>query len=249
MTTLSTCWGFVINNPDDNDQLIVSNPNEQHIKQIVYTNEEASTPHIQGWIKLHRSQRMSFVKKLLPRANLKPCTTDEFTLNARTYCLKDDETTAGPHVITTNETMPDPVNFLMGVMTDWVDYHWDTLSEDETERADQLNRMEDNLYSQKECFRFLDQRERYLIEEKPWLVKLVLSPMYAKAKKTYWKEFLTNRLHTQDANDNEGQGTGESELHETKSTGSTSGEEEEDCEDCETITSSDSSSEPDSETE
>ena len=250
MTTLSTCWGFVINNPDENDKLIVNNPNEQHVKQIVVTPEEASTPHLQGWIKLHRQQRLSFVKKLLPRANFKPLTNDEYVLNARMYALKDDETTAGNHVITTNETMPDPINFLNRVIEDWVEVHWETLTDHTLRRCNALSDLDDKLYSQKDCFRFLDRRERELIEEKPWLCKLVLSPMYTKAKKSYWKEFLNNRLqHKIDADDNEGQGTGETNDDEAESTdGFEEGDEEEGGESS-SDQSSDTSSEQDSEQE
>ena len=207
MTTLSTCWGFVINNPDDNDKLLVRSPNEQHVKQIVVTPEEASTPHLQGWIKLHRQQRLSFVKKLLPRANFKALTNDEYILNARMYALKDDETTAGNHVITTNETMPDPINFLQRVIEDWLEYNWETLTEHTLRRVNQQEQIQHQVYSQKDCFRFLDQRERELIEEKPWLVKLVLSPMYAKAKKSYWKEILSNRIHNKNAIDETEEGS------------------------------------------
>lgn len=203
--TTATCWGFTINNPDENDKLLVRTPNEQFVKQIVVTPEQASTPHLQGWLKLHRQQRLSFVKKLFPRASFKPLTNDEYTLNARMYALKEDETTAGNHVITTNETMPDPINFLTRVIEDWVEFHWEVLTEKTEARLGQLTDLERTLYNHKECFKFMDQRERELIEEKPWLVKLVLSPMYAKAKKSYWREFLYNRIQHKDAHDYQGE--------------------------------------------
>lgn len=199
MTTLSTCWGFVINNPDDNDKLLVRSANEQHIKTIVWTPEEESTPHLQGFLKLHRQQRLSFVKKLLPRANFKPLTNDEYVLNARMYATKDDETTAGNHVIINNETLPDPINFLTRVMEDWVERQWEELTTHSRRQCDQYEAIIQKLYDRPNCFRFLDLRERELIKEKPWLVKLVLSPMYAKAKKSYWKEILDNRIQHKNA--------------------------------------------------
>ena len=199
MTTLSTCWGFVINNPDDNDKLLVRSANEQHIKTIVWTPEEESTPHLQGFLKLHRQQRLSFVKKLFPRANFKPLTNDEYILNARMYATKDDETTAGNHVIINNETLPDPINFLTRVMEDWVERQWEELTTHSRRQCDQYEAIIQRLFDRANCWRFLDLRERELIKEKPWLVKLVLSPMYAKAKKSYWKEILDNRIQHKNA--------------------------------------------------
>jgi len=249
MTTLSTYWGFVINNPDDNDRLIVRTMSEQYVKSIVFTPEAAATPHLQGWLRLHRQQRMSFVKKLLPRANLQPLTKDEYIHNARMYATKDDDTTAGNHVVINNEAMPDPINFLTRVIEDWVEFNWEVLTDHSRRQCDQVDRINEKLFDNSKIKSWLDKRERELIQEKPWLVKLVLSPMYEKAKKYYWKEFLENRIqHKQNADDDEGQGSRTTEDDETKST--TSREEEEDSEeDCETVEGSDTSSQPDSEEE
>jgi len=250
-TTMSTCWGFVINNPDDNDRQIVRNPPEQHVKQIVFTPEVGGTgtPHIQGWLKLHRQQRLSFVKRLLPRANFVPLTNDLYNLNARAYSLKEDETTAGNHMITTTEIMPDPINFLTRVLDDWLEHHWECLTDHTLRRHAQIDAMEEKLYSQSNCFRFLDNRERELIEEKPYICKLVLSPLYNKAKKFYWKQILSNRIqHKYDADDNTTEGTGETEDDEGQSA-SGSQDQEEEASEGGSDESSDPSSECDSQTE
>jgi len=249
MTTLSTHWGFVINNPDENDKLIVRTMSEQYVKSIVWTPEEEATPHLQGWLRLHRQQRMSFVKKLLPRANLQPLTKDEYIHNARMYATKDDDTTAGNHVVINNETMPDPINFLTRVIEDWVEHNWEELTDHSTRQVDQVERINAKLFDKLKIKSWMDKRERELVQEKPWLVKLILSPMYEKAKKFYWKEFLENRIqHKQNADDDEREGTGQTNDDETKST-SSSEEEEDSEEDIETEQGSDSSSESDCEEE
>lgn len=232
MTTLSTSWAMTINNPDENDYILVRNPNTEHIREIIWTPEDAGTPHIQAFIKLMRQQRLSFVKKLFPKAHFTPITNDVYMLNSRNYAQKDDETTRGPHTITCNPVIPDAVGFLTQLIGEYVD---DAPEEQELDDAAAVSV-------------YLEEAERYHITCKPYLCKLVLSPIYAKAKKLYWKELLANRLNH--ADDNEREGTGESELHEAESTGSIDREEEEGDEaGSQTDGCTDSGSEEDSEQE
>jgi len=230
MTTLATCWNMTINNPDENDYALVRQPNTQYVRHLIWTEEvgKEGTPHLQCWLKIMKQQRMSFVKKLFPRAKLIPLSNDEYNLNTANYVQKNDDTTTGAHVHNINPQVPDPVGLLTEVIEDWLEIHWEELTDHSRRQVDQVHRINERLFSQKDCFRFLDKRERELIEQRPYICKLVLSPMYTKAKKYYWKEILENRIqHKRDADDNEGEGTGESELHETKSTGSSDSEEEE----------------------
>jgi hypothetical protein len=230
MTTLATCWAFTINNPDENDYVLVRNPNEQYIREVVWTPEEAETPHIQGWLKLMRQQRLSFVKKLFPRAHWTPITNDVYNLNSRNYAQKDDETTQGRHTITVNPVVPDSIGFLTQLIGEYVED-----AEPGIDLAD--------------CGRistYLNEAERDHIADKPYLCKLVLSPIYTRAKKHYWKEILDNRIQHYATSQEKQQ---DSELHEAESTGSSGSEEEEEPEEGNSIEGSDTSSQSDCETE
>lgn len=87
-------WGMVINNYDENDLVLVQNGYTDHFRESVHSLEkgESGTPHIQAWIKLQRQQRLSFMKKLFPRGNFRPLTSDEYIRNAKTYAQKLDAT-------------------------------------------------------------------------------------------------------------------------------------------------------------
>jgi len=221
---------MTINNPDENDYLLVRNPNEQHIREIIWTPEDAGTPHIQAFIKLMRQQRLSFVKKLFPRGHFTPITNDVYLLNSRNYAQKDDETTRGAHTITLNPVIPDAIGFLTQLVGEYVD---DAEEGEDLEDAAKVSQ-------------YLNTAERSHIACKPYLCKLVLSPIYSKAKKLYWKEILINRLN---ADDNEREGEGETSDDESQSASVIEeGFEEEADEDC-AVESLDSSSEPDCEEE
>lgn len=102
---LFTYFSITLNNPDENDLLIVRNPNEKYIRQCIWTHEtgKQGTPHVQMWIRLFRNNSLSLVKKLYPRAHIRGIAKDEYNENSHAYAQKDDETTRGAHVITTND--------------------------------------------------------------------------------------------------------------------------------------------------
>lgn len=103
-----TYWSMTINNPDENDYVLVRNPNDKYIRQLVWTPEEGEkegTPHIQAWIRLQRNQTFSFMKKLFPRGSFKHCEKDEYNENVHQYAQKNDNTTRGAHVITLNDPL------------------------------------------------------------------------------------------------------------------------------------------------
>lgn len=102
---LYTYFSVTINNPDENDMLIVRNPNEKYVRQCVWTNETGNegTPHVQMWVRLFRNNSLSLIKKLYPRAHIRGIAKDEYNENTHSYAQKDDDTTRGAHVITTND--------------------------------------------------------------------------------------------------------------------------------------------------
>lgn len=102
-----TYWSVTINNPDDNDMLIVQNPNPKYIREFIWTPEEGKdgTNHIQAWLRLQRNQTLTFVKKLYPRAHLKPCKKDDYNEHTHSYAQKNDDTTRGQHTISLNDPL------------------------------------------------------------------------------------------------------------------------------------------------
>lgn len=113
-----TFWSVTINNPDDNDLLIVRNPNDRYVRQVVWTNEVGAegTPHVQMWVRLHRNNSLSLLKRLYPRGHLKGIARDEYNENCHAYAQKDDDTTHGAHVLTNAQGPPDAVNVLQQVI-------------------------------------------------------------------------------------------------------------------------------------
>lgn len=113
-----TFWSVTINNPDDNDLLIVRNPNDRYVRQVVWTNEVGAegTPHVQMWVRLHRNNSLSLLKRLYPRGHLKGIAKDEYNENCHAYAQKDDDTTQGSHVLTNASGPPDAVNVLQQVI-------------------------------------------------------------------------------------------------------------------------------------
>lgn len=190
-----TYWSVTINNPDDNDWLITRNPNSKYIREFVYTQEqgEEGTIHIQAWLRLQRNQSMAFVKKLYPRAHIKPLKKDEYNENCHNYAQKDDETTRGNHHITLNDPLPAVDQILYKVLqlafedkrkSDW------RINKD-LERGE----MSDILTYTKLNDLHLDYFERKMITEKQGLEKIFISPSYEKIKLKYWREILT-RIYT-----------------------------------------------------
>lgn len=190
-----TYWGFTINNPDENDLVLVRNANEKYIRNLVYTHEEGSegTPHIQGYIRLFRNQTLTFVKRLFPRANFRPLKKDEYELNMRNYVQKDDETTRSPHVQINNAVENDALAMIMAVLEKYCQEYPKT-----AERLRRKDLLLDDAYPSSDNdetkYEFLRDRmklyENDMVTERPYLAKLFTSPSYDRMLERFWRNFL-----------------------------------------------------------
>lgn len=88
----SVGWCFTLNNPETNE---IAWPAEK-VRYAIWQREagENGTPHLQGYMEFKRGQRMSALKKILPRAHLEPRRgTRE---QAKAYASKEDTRVEGP---------------------------------------------------------------------------------------------------------------------------------------------------------
>lgn len=206
----ATFWALTINNPDENDYAIIRQGYPDYVRSLIHTTEvgQDGTPHIQGWMKLQRQQRLSFVKKLFPRAHFTPLTQAEHELNTRRYVQKEDETTAGAHTQTHNTPIPDAVTVLEKYCEQWI-HHCEGEVENITDGTDHKNSLFDRWVWQMTndgvrdgLLSFIKHAEKDDVIAKPQVAKLLVSPMYGKIKKEFLKEILTHMVN-KDADDNE----------------------------------------------
>ena len=174
---------MTINNPTETDAVLVRNPNEKYIRQLVWTPEigDDGTPHVQAWLRLQRNQTMAFVKKLYPRAHFKPLTKEDYNENTYAYAQKDDETTAGNHVISINDPLPAVDTILYRVL----ERFWAARTEPISIRD----------LGEVEMLRGTQDVENTMVSERAGLEKLFISATYAKMKTRFYKQIL-NRLTT-----------------------------------------------------
>lgn len=227
MTTLATCWSMTLNNPDDNEMVLIRNPNPEYIRQLIWTAEEGEegTPHIQAFIKLMKQQRLSFIKKLYPRGHFKSITSDDYKKNCSDYAQKDDKTTIGSHVITYNEQIPDVVQFLRTIVEESCGCDPTNDNQPDTPEA-----WMNHWYRPNEILNRMMQEEKRAVARRPQCAKLLVSPTYTRVKKLYLREITENivySLYHTNADDYEGTGTGETSDDESIASSSTSEEEEE----------------------
>jgi len=237
---------MTLNNPDDNEMVLIKNPNPEYIRQLIWTPEEGEegTPHIQAYVKLMRPQRMSFIKKLYPRGHFKSITSDEYKKNCSDYAQKDDGTTIGAHVITYNEQIPDVVQFLRKIVEDAL------LLDMKSDKCESANEFIATYYDN-EIHRSMDRSERAAIVARPSVAKLIVSPTYSRIKKLYLREIVQNvvECYYKNADDNERERTGETDDVQSVTISCASEEEEDEESQCEAHEGSDCGSESDCETE
>jgi len=202
----ATFWAFTINNPDENDYAIVRQGYSDYVRSLIHTTEvgQDGTPHIQGWLKLQKQQRLSFVKKLFPRAHFTPLSQAEHELNTRRYVQKDDETTAGAHIQRHNDPIPDAASLLTQYCQRYKDHILEQADNgtDKTEhQAEYIDKASNDIAALR---RYIREQEKNDVSFKPAMAKLLVSPMYSKIKKEYLEEIFCYVWNKQDADDDAG---------------------------------------------
>lgn len=84
-------WCFTLNNPAADDLAAVEALNaREDVRRLVVGDEigESGTPHLQGYLRLASSARLSGMKKLLPRAHWEP-RKSRLESDATAYCKKE----------------------------------------------------------------------------------------------------------------------------------------------------------------
>lgn len=197
-----TYWSVTVNNPDENDYLIVRNPNPKYIREMVWTPEVGAegTPHIQAWVRLQRNQSLAFVKKLYPRAHIKPTDKDMYNENSHQYAQKNDDTTAGNHHITLNDPLPANDTVLYQVLERAAER---AITITNPDLGNMWHKYGPQVFHMTELtLKKLDTDfiEREMIMERSGMEKLFVSPVYEKMKHKYWREILFRIYsHKQDA--------------------------------------------------
>jgi len=105
--SFGTYWRMTINNYTQTDVALVRQGYPDDIRKLVYTFEEGEegTPHIQAYIQMKRSVRMSHMKKLFPRANFATMDSAEWRLNQHNYAQKLDATAVTGAVIQNSDPL------------------------------------------------------------------------------------------------------------------------------------------------
>jgi len=192
---------MTINNPEENDYVLVRNPNDKYIRQLVWTPEqgEEGTPHIQAWIRLQRNQTLTMMKKLFPRGHFKHCDKPEYNENVHQYAQKNDETTMGAHVISLNDPLPS----IERLITEVIERSFNNIADD----APYMGRM-DYAYkavTYRDILREASHVERDLVREKGAMyAKVFVSPVYARLWLKFGEELFLNWRTNYDAGGSEG---------------------------------------------
>jgi len=206
-TQTATYWAYTLNNPDESDTALVHSLFERcnhQVKSNVFQHEvgESGTPHYQGLLTLQKQQRMSFVKKLLPRAHWTPCTKAEHIENMKAYVQKRDDTSDGT---TTHQQSNPPVldclSILRKMIRDSLDGDGHLLSYDDWKEKDWI--ADDTPAEYRKYIleqqtgddghwdhfrRHLKQDELSMVEEDPGYAKIFIQPAYTKLKKDYLEQ-------------------------------------------------------------
>jgi len=127
MGDFNTYWQMTINNYDDRDLALVRQGYPDDIRKLIYTLEEGEngTPHIQAYIHMKRSVRLSHMKKLFPGAHFASQTSAEWRLNQHNYAQKLDDTARSAAVIQNNDPLHTIEGTIRRVVTAMIDNYPD----------------------------------------------------------------------------------------------------------------------------
>jgi len=127
MGDFGTYWRMTINNYDERDLALVRQGYPDDIRKLIWTLEEGQngTPHIQAYVQMKRSVRMSHMKKLFPGANFGQSNSAEWRLNQHNYAQKDDETTRSAHVVQNNDPLHTVEGTLRRVINNMIEQYAD----------------------------------------------------------------------------------------------------------------------------
>lgn len=201
---MSATWSMVINNPDENDYAIITQGYPDYIRELVWSPEigDEGTPHIQAYVKLQRTQRMSFIKKLFPRGHFKACDRDEYNLNTKRYVQKDDATTAGQHRQVYHDPIPAADTLLYSVVKKALGLNGGPIGyliRGEFMLCVYGAKMDRQFELDDEDWLMLKRDitcvEAEMVTEKAHLEKLLVSPTYSRIKKTWLREIVTRTIN------------------------------------------------------
>jgi len=178
---ITAFWSFTINNYDETDLALIQQGYPDYIRQLVYTLEEgeSGTPHIQAYVRLYRQQRLSYIKRLFPRAaGCRALLAEDYKLNAQRYAQKLDSTARAPAVIS-NNPFPDPVKELLEVIRDSFEtYH----------ESNDPAKWRQTTVREMEVWSHMIENQR--VVERPMLAKFYISPTYCKV----WRNFASSLI-------------------------------------------------------
>ena len=176
MGDFNTYWQMTINNYDERDLALVRQGYPDDIRKLVYTLEEGKegTPHIQAYIHMKRSVRLSHMKKLFPGAHFASQTSAEWRLNQHNYAQKLDDTAQSPAVIQNNDPLHTIEGTIRRVMR-WI----------EKEMAYQE-------YSYKYLMDYRKMAEKRMVQEDYTMAKVFVSAVYKQMWKQYGEDMYSN---------------------------------------------------------
>ena len=229
----ATYWAYTLNNPDENETALVHSLYERAahaIKANVFQHEvgESGTPHFQGLITLQKQQRLSFVRKLLPRAHWTPCTKAEHIENMKAYVQKRDDTSDGTTTHQqSNPPVMDALSILRKMIRDSLEGEGPLMSYEQWSHPDNASRacsatdrqtynryvarMQDGSIGDGHWDHFrkhLKRDELSLVEDDPYNAKIFIQPAYTRLKKDFLEQIYKHervKYYTpEDADDHAG---------------------------------------------
>lgn len=180
-------WGFTLNNPLPEEMIILEQCAADYLREVVWTPEigKDGTPHLQGWLKLHRQQRFSFLKKFLPRAHWTALSSAEYIFNTKHYAQKHDETSNGATIHRFYDALPTVENMIKRVAEKCARVNPEIVKKYSAHLK----------YSKSDRIAFMmvkKEQESEMVESDYKLAKVFVSAVYNKMWEDYGREMLFN---------------------------------------------------------